>query len=212
MHVLIAGEFSGALRDAFRRLGHKAWSNDLPGVEPEGEFTQYHLVGDCRVFMRKRRWDLMIAHPDCQYLANSGVRWLYGGKGTTPDPVRWSLMGEAAMFFKEMLDAPIEKIAVENPIMHGYAVDIVGRNWDQKIQPYDFGHGESKATCLWLKNLPPLQPTKKVKGRKPRVHFESPSPDRPKNRSRTYLGIAAAMAAQWGGRVTTKEQPCLTLS
>jgi hypothetical protein len=197
MRVFVSCEFSGAVRDAFRRLGHDAWSCDLDGIEPEGDWPNYHVYGDCRRFMGKS-WDLMIAHPPCTFLANSGVRWLYGGKGTKRDPTRWRDMQKAADFFKELLDAPIDKIAVENPIMHKYGREIIGRPCNQIIQPWQFGHGETKATCLWLKGLPELKPTNIVSGRNPRVHFASPSPDRWKERSRTLPGIAYAMAEQWG--------------
>ncbi len=203
MRVLVACEFSGIVRDAFRRQGHEAWSCDLEGIAPEGEWPNYHLYGDCRWYLGAKgyaadQWDMLIAHPPCTFLANSGVRWLYGGKGTKRDPARWRDMQKAAAFFKELLDAPIGKIVVENPIMHKYGREIIGRPCDEIIQPYQFGHGETKATCLWLQGVPKLQPTKIVTGRKPRVHFASPGPDRWKERSRTLPGIAAAMAAQWG--------------
>jgi hypothetical protein len=192
--VLIACEFSGVVRDAFRRCGHNAWSCDL---EPAEGRSHHHLQGDCRQYL-DAAWDLLIAHPPCTYLANSGVRWLYGGKGTTPDPVRWQHMRDAAAFFALLLHAPIPRIAVENPIMHRHGVEIIGRRHDQSIQPWQHGHGETKATCLWLKNLPALQPTDIVDGRKPRVHYASPGPERWKERSRTLSGIARAMADQWG--------------
>lgn len=140
----------------------------------------------------------MVAHPPCTYLANSGVRWLYGGKGNVVDEARWKQMEAAAIFFKHLLESDISKVAIENPIMHRYATEIIGRKHDQIIQPWQFGHGETKATALWLKNLPPLVPTDIVEERKPRVHWESPSPNRWRNRSRTYEGIAKAMAEQWG--------------
>jgi hypothetical protein len=204
MNVLIACEFSGVVRDAFRRRGHEAWSCDLSGIEPEGEWPNYHLEGDCRWFMDGKsgpcaKWDLLIAHPPCTYLANSGVRWLYGGKGDAPDPERWASMRESAALFRDMLNAPIERIAVENPVMHGHARKLIDADPAQTIQPWWFGHGETKATCLWLKNLPPLAPTDIVSGRAARVHRASPGPDRWKERSRTLPGIGAAMAEQWGG-------------
>lgn len=191
MRVLIACEFSGAVRDAFRELGHEAWSCDLEGVEPEGKWPNYHLHGDCLWFIEIMPWDLLIAHPPCTYLCNSGVRWLHN------NPERWNKMLDAAHFFNTLLKAPIDKIAIENPIMHKHAVPYVLYTYDQIIHPWQFGHGETKATCLWLKNLPKLKPTNIVLGRKPKVHFESLGPNRAKNRSRTYLGIAQAMAAQW---------------
>lgn len=194
MRVLIACEFSGAVRDAFLALGHDAVSCDLLSSASPGP----HIQGDAREYLGDG-WDLLIAHPPCTYLANSGVRWLYGGKGATRDPVRWRSMEDGANFFRLMLEAPIPRIAVENPIMHGHAKAIVGRDPDQTIQPWQHGHGETKATCLWLKGLPTLKPSRVVDGRLPRVHFASPSPNRWKERSVTLPGIAAAMAAQWGG-------------
>ena len=134
----------------------------------------------------------MIAHPPCTFLANSGVRWLHETEG------RMSLMREAAWFFKRLLDAPIPHMAVENPIIHKYAAEKIGRRQDQLIQPWQFGHGETKAICLWLKGLPKLEPTEIVGGREARVHRASPGPDRWKERSRFYPGIAKAMAEQWG--------------
>lgn len=191
MRVLIACEFSGIVREAFRKRGHDAWSCDLIPSELPGD----HFTGRVEDLIPFQKWDLMIAHPPCTYLANSGVRWLYGGSGTTPDPVRWTQMEEAAVFFRTLLDAPIERIAVENPIQHRHA-ELPKQT--QIIQPWMFGHGETKATCLWLKNLPKLEPTNIVEGRSPRVHYASPGPDRWKERSRTLQGIADAMAEQWG--------------
>lgn len=193
MKVLIACEFSGTVRDAFLALGHDAVSCDLLPSASLGP----HIQGDALDHLREG-WDLLIAHPPCTFLANSGVRWLYGGRGSVRDLDRWKNMEEGAYFFRQMLCAPIPRVAVENPIMHGYARDIIGRAPTQTIQPWQYGHGETKATCLWLKGLPPLQPTKIVEGRSPMVHFASPSPDRWKKRSVTLPGIAAAMAAQWG--------------
>ena len=138
-----------------------------------------------------------MAHPPCTYLCNSGVRWLYGGKGKQRDIDRWRAMEDAARFFARLLCAPISRIAVENPIMHGHAKEIVGRGPDQIVQPWQHGDGETKATGLWLKNLPLLVPTNIVSGRNPAVHFASPGPDRWKIRSRTYPGLARAMASQW---------------
>ena len=133
----------------------------------------------------------MIAHPPCTYLTNSGVRWLKGNES------RLTMMHDACAFFLELKNAPIGHIAIENPIPHKYARAEIG-NYDQIIQPWQFGHGETKATCLWLKNLPKLVPTNIVEGRTPRVHHASPGPDRWKERSRTLTGIAEAMADQWG--------------
>ena len=187
MKVLVACEFSGIVRDAFREHGHDAISCDLIPSERPGP----HIVGDV-LTLDLSSFDLMIAHPPCTYLTNAGVRWLY------EKPGRWEMMREGAEFFRTLLNAPVPQIAVENPIMHGYGVSIIGRKQDQCIQPWQFGHGEIKAVCLWLKNLPLLTPTNIVDGRDPRVHFASPGPERWKERSRFYSGIAAAMAEQWG--------------
>ena len=195
MNVLIACEFSGIVREAFRRQGHNAWSCDLLAAEDN---SPYHYKVDVLKLLRlNSNWDLMIAHPPCTFLANSGVRWLYGGKGKIKDETRWAKMKDAARFFAALLTMPITRIAIENPIMHKHAIYLT-RSYDQIIQPWQFGHGETKATCLWLKNLPKLVPTKIVDGRQPRVHFASPGPDRWKERSRTLTGIAEAMGDQWG--------------
>ncbi len=191
MKILIACEFSGIVRDAFIARGHDALSCDFLDTERPGP----HIKGDVLREIQEHTsspWDLLIAFPPCTYLCNSGVRWLHERKG------RWLDMEKAARFFRALLWAPIEKIAVENPVPHKYAVEIIGSKYDQTIQPYDFGHGETKRTCLWLRGLPPLMATSVVPGRKGRVHRESPGPDRWKNRSRTYQGIADAMADQWG--------------
>ena len=188
MKVLVACEFSGIVREAFRARGHYAFSCDLL---PNEDNSLYHLQDDVMLWLHDG-WDLMIAHPPCTYLANSGVRWLYEKEG------RWKEMRKAAKFFKALLEAPIEKICVENPIMHKYGIEVIGRKYDQIIQPWQFGHGETKATCLWLKNLSKLEPTKVVEEREQRVWKLPPSKDRWKLRSRTYKGIAKAMAEQWG--------------
>ena len=195
MRVLVACEFSGIVRDAFRERGHDAVSVDLlPTERPEGP---HHQADVLNLLSWHSGWDLMIAHPPCTYLANSGVRWLY--KDGEPDEDRWLRMADSAEFFRALLHAPIPRIAVENPIMHKYAREIVGRGPDQYVQPWQYGHPETKATGLWLKNLPLLEPINIVDGREPRVHHASPGPDRWKERSRTLPGLAAAMADQWGG-------------
>lgn len=193
--VLIACEFSGTVRDAFLRQGYYAVSCDLLPTESPGPHLQTSVLD-----ILYDGWDLMIAHPPCTYLTNSGVRWLYGKHGGTAekDEGRWHDMREAANFFWTLLNAPIPKIAVENPIMHKYAIDIIGEKQTQVIQPWQFGHGEIKATGLWLRNLPPLIPTDIVDGREARVLRASPSPTRWKERSITLPGIAEAMATQWG--------------
>lgn len=182
MRVLTACEFSGRVRDAFRRLGHDAWSCDLLQTE---DGSHYHLQGDALYFM-KYDWDLMIACPPCTHLAVSGARWF-------KDKIEEQK--QAMAFFMALANAPIPRIAIENPIG---IMSSRYRRPDQIIQPWQFGHGETKATCLWLKNLPLLRPTKIVEGREAKVHREPPGPNRWKNRSRTYQGIADAMAAQWG--------------
>jgi hypothetical protein len=208
MRVLVACEFSGIVRDAFRERGHSALSVDLLPSERPG----LHIQGDVLDVLRARagEFDLMIAHPPCTYLANSGVRWLYGGKGTERDPERWEKMREAAGFFALLLSANVPRIAVENPIMHSHGRETIeglveryqldyGIDFErQTIQPWQFGHGETKATQLWLRNLPPLTPTDVVEGREARVHRMAPSANRWAERSRTFTGIAAAMAEQWG--------------
>jgi hypothetical protein len=187
MKVLVACEYSGRVRDAFIKLGHEAMSCDLLPTDSDGP----HYQGD--VFdVIDHGWDLMIAHPPCTYLCNSGVCWLH------KDAERWEKMRGGAMFFKRLLESKIPRIAIENPIMHKYAKEIIGVNQTQVIQPWQFGHGETKATCLWLKGLKPLTPTKIVEGRVQRLHLLPPSKDRWKIRSTTYQGIADAMAAQWG--------------
>lgn len=199
MNVLVVCEFSGVVRDAFRARGHNAWSVDL--LPTEGD-PQWHIQGDWTpAYLHPTiRWDLVIAHPPCTNLTKAGVRWLHTQEG------RWERMRQDAEFFRSFLELPVERIAVENPVMHRYAVEIVGRKQDQIIQPWMFGHLESKGTGLWLKNLPPLQPTDNVKEKtmaltpkeRDRVHWMAPGPNRWKERSRTLPGIAAAMAEQWG--------------
>lgn len=183
MRVLVACEFSGIVRDAFAVAGHDAWSCDLLPSERNGN----HFQDDVRNHIQcAGEWDLLIAHPPCTHLAVSGARWFRDKVGEQ----------EAALcFVRQLLDAKIERIALENPIS---VISTRIRKPDQIIQPWQFGHGEVKATCLWLKNLPLLKPTNIVDGRKPIVHHEKPSKDRWKNRSRTLSGIAAAMADQWG--------------
>lgn len=189
MRVLICCEFSGIVRDAFAAKGHDAWSCDLLPTEKPGN----HYQCDVREVLNDK-WDLIIAHPPCTYLANSGVRWLYEKGTLTRIKDRWDKMKEAAEFFKIFLNHPCDKICIENPIQHSWA------NLpkpDQRIQPWQFGHGETKAICLWLKGLRPLQYTDIVREREAKVHRMPPSPERWKNRSRFYTGVAAAMANQW---------------
>lgn len=182
MKVLVACEFSGAVRRQFRLRGHQAWSCDLL---PSEDGSKFHIQGDVLKFLRDG-WDLLIAHPPCTHLAVSGARWFKD---------KQKEQQEAIQFFMEIACTPVEKIAVENP------VSIMSSRWrkpDQIIQPWQFGHGETKATCLWLKNLPKLTPTNVVDGREEKVHRMPPGPNRWRERSRTYEGIAVAMAEQWG--------------
>lgn len=178
MRILVACEFSGVVREAFSALGHEAWSCDLLPTEIPGN----HYQGDVRDILLEH-WDLMVAHPPCTHLAVSGARWFK------------EKQAEALEFVRLLMNAPIEHIAIENPIS---IISSRIRKPDQIIQPWQFGHGETKATCLWLKGLPKLQPTNIVEGREQRVHKMPPSPDRWRERSRTFAGIAQAMAQQWG--------------
>ena len=182
MKVLVACEYSGRVRDAFSALGHRAVSCDILPSEAPGE----HHCGDVRELLCDG-WDLMIAHPPCTHLAVSGSRWFYKKRVE---------QAEAIQFVRDLLNAPIEKIALENPVS---VISTYIRKPDQIIHPWQFGHGETKATCLWLKNLDKLIPTEVVSGRESAIHRMPPSPDRSKKRSLTYLGIARAMASQWGG-------------
>jgi hypothetical protein len=195
LKVLVACEYSGTVRDAFITKGHDAMSCDILPTDKPGP----HYQGD--VFdVIDDGWDMMIAHPPCTYLANSGVCHLH------KDPSRWERLDEGAAFFKSLWSADIPKIAIENPIMHKYAKERIGcGRQTQVIQPWMFGYTEKKATCLWLKGLPLLVETKNVKkemellpkNQQQRLHYLPPSPDRWKLRSTTYQGIAEAMAEQW---------------
>lgn len=184
MKVAIICEFSGTVRDAFTKLGHDAISFDLLPSETFGQ----HVIGDVQELPRNywTQFDIAICHPPCTHLAVSGARWF-------KDKVKEQQ--EALEFVRWLMNLPIDRIAIENPIS---IISSRIRKPDQIIQPWQYGHGETKATCLWLKNLPLLQPTNIVEGREAKVHRMPPSPDRWKERSRTYKGIAEAMAAQWG--------------
>lgn len=181
MKLLVACEFSGRVRDAFAKKGHDAWSCDLLPSESPGN----HIQADVLTVL-DRGWDMMIAHPPCTHLSSSGARW-WGMKTQEQH--------DALNFVRKLLSAGIPKIALENPIG---LISTRIRKPDQIIQPWQFGHGETKATCLWLKNLPMLRPTNVVNGRESAIHRMSPSADRWKKRSITYQGIADAMADQWG--------------
>ena len=182
--ILIACEFSGIVRDAFTALGHDAWSCDLLPTERPGQ----HIQADVRSVL-DAHWDMMIAFPPCTHLASSGARWFAEKRkdGRQRDGIE---------FFMLLANSDIPKIAIENPVG---IMSRLYRKPDQIIQPWQFGHPETKATCLWLRGLPLLVSTLCVSGRQPRVHHEAPRADRWKRRSRTLSGIAAAMAQQWGG-------------
>ena len=184
MRVLVACEYSGRVRDAFAKRGHTAVSCDLlPSDSPHG----WHVQGDVLELLDKG-WDLLIAHPPCTHLAVSGARHFAAKQAS-------GVQAEALDFVRALLAAPVERIALENP------VSIISSQIckpDQVIHPWQFGHGETKATCLWLRGLPKLVPTDVVDGRENRIHRMPPSADRWKLRSTTYQGIADAMAAQWG--------------
>jgi site-specific DNA-cytosine methylase len=183
MRVLIACEYSGRVRDAFLSRGHEAMSCDLLPTEIEGP----HYQGPVEDVLNDG-WDLMIAHPPCTHLAVSGARYFAEKRADGRQ--------QAALAFVQMLmDAPIERWCIENPVS---IISSQIRKPDQIIQPWQFGHGETKKTCLWLQNLPKLLPTDCVEGREPRIHRMPPSPDRWKERSRTFQGIADAMSQQWG--------------
>lgn len=192
----MACEYSGKVREAFRKLGHEAWSCDLL---PADDNSPFHYQGDIFDIINDG-WDLMIAHPPCTYLTNSGVTWLY------KDPFRWKDLIEGAVFFRKLWQADIPMKAIENPIMHKYAREIIGGKQTQVVQPYMFGHLERKATGLWLVGLPKLEETYNVYEEmiklptnvQQRLHYLPPSKDRWKLRSETYQGIADAMANQWG--------------
>ena len=193
MKVLVACEYSGRVREAFRKLGHDAWSCDLL---PADDNSPYHIQGDVLEILNDG-WDLMIAHPPCTHLAVSGARWF-------KDKVKEQK--EALDFVKKLLDAPISKIALENPIS---VISSKIRKPDQIIQPWQFGHGETKATCLWLKNLPKLVPTKIVDGREQNIWRKKGVPKGMplwKWRSLTYQGIADAMAEQWSKSIQEQEE------
>jgi site-specific DNA-cytosine methylase len=184
MKILIACEYSGTVREAFSKLGHDVWSCDLLDTEIPGN----HYKGSVEDIICQG-WDMMIAHPPCTHLAVSGARWF---KDKVVE------QREALEFVRLLLNAPIERIALENPIS---IISSQVRKPDQIIQPWQYGHGESKATCLWLQNLPKLQPTNIVEGREQRIWKMPPGENRGKERSRTFEGIAQAMAAQWGSLI-----------
>jgi hypothetical protein len=190
MRVLIACETSGESRRAFQALGHETYSCDILPAD-DGE-TFWHIQ-DSAQHLLGRVWDLVIAHPPCTRLCNSGVRWL-------AERDLWGEMEAGALLFKACLAANADCVAVENPVMHKYAVDIIGRRQDFTVQPWQFGDNFKKRTCFWTRGLLPLRPTSNLDGSSAiaEVHLASPGPSRWKIRSKTYPGIAAAMASQWG--------------
>lgn len=196
MRVLVACEYSGTVRNAFLRAGHDAVSCDLLETTSPGP----HVVGDARDLLGAG-WDLLIAHPPCTRLTNAGVRWLHKPPAGRTREEMWQEMREGADLFSTFLHAPVPRVCVENPVMHKHAKAAIRGyvEFSQSVQPWQFGHGEVKRTCFWLRGLPPLAPTDIVEGRTPRVHYASPSPDRWKERSKFFVGIADAMAVQWGG-------------
>ncbi|MCK9593193.1 MAG: hypothetical protein M0Q91_14410 [Methanoregula sp.] len=230
MKVLIACEESQVVCKAFRAIGHEAYSCDI--LPCSGGHPEWHIQDDVMNVLDLNNplsthevplgyprslpsgFDLMIAHPPCTYLANSGVTWLWKKEidwvtleeKTVPVLERWQDMRDAAIFFKKLLYAPIEHIAIENPIQHKYAREEIGVSWGQQIHPWQFGHMEQKPTCLWLKNVPPLKETNNVKeemlklpaNKRQRIHYMPPSEHRSRDRAVTYEGIAKAMANQWG--------------
>lgn len=185
MRVLVACEYSGRVREAFRRRGHDAWSCDLLPAE---DGSRFHYRADCLKVLADEQWDMMIAHPPCTHLACSGARHF-------PAKIADGRQAAALEFVRALMAQPMPW-AIENPVS---IISSEIRPPDQIIQPWQFGHGEVKTTCLWLKGLAPLVPTKVVPGRVERVHRMGPSPDRWKERSRTYEGIADAMGDQWSG-------------
>jgi hypothetical protein len=198
MRVLIACEFSGTVRRALTARGHDAWSCDLLPAEDR---SNRHIVGDARDLLNDG-WDLlMVAHPPCTRLCNSGVRWLTKAPPGRTLADMWAELETGAALFSAFWNAKIPRIAVENPVMHKHAKALIEGYAPpaQSVQPWQYGHGEVKRTCLWLRGLPALTPTDIVEGREARVHRMPPGPNRGKERSRFFSGIADAMADQWGG-------------
>jgi hypothetical protein len=202
--VLVACEYSGTVRNAFLQRGHDAWSCDLL---PSEDSSSRHIIGDALGLLGDG-WDLLIAHPPCTRLCNSGVRWLSSPPpGKTADQMRHEL-AEGAALFSAFWNAGVPRVAIENPVMHKHAKALIVNYQEpaQSVQPWQFGHGECKRTCLWLRGLAPLVSTNIVDGREQRVHRMPPGADRWKERSRFYPGIAAAMADQWGSTIMEKTE------
>lgn len=205
MKVLIGCEESQEVCKAFREKGHEAYSCDI--IDCSGGYPEWHIKDDVLNIIDKEYWEFMGLHPDCTFLTNSGVRWLFNPDGSK-NIDRWIKLEKAMVFFNKVKSF-VKKGYLENPIPHKYARDgfysvVTGKwvegigNYTQKIQPWQFGHGETKATCLWLINLPLLKPTNIVEGREQRIWKLPPTEDRAKLRSKTYPGIAKAIAEQWG--------------
>lgn len=201
--ILIACECSGRMREAFRARGWDAWSCDL---KPAEDNSPFHIQGDALLAIENEKWDAMIAHPVCKFLANSGVRWMWNEDGTKNQP-RWDDALAGASFFKALCEAPIRYKAIENPIQHKYALQMHGQGKaTQYVQPWMHGHMESKSTGFWLYNLPPLLHSNNVyeemmklpASQRNRIHRMPPGPNRETERSRTFPGIANACAEQWG--------------
>lgn len=198
MNILVACEESQTVCKAFRKKGHKAYSCDV--LPCSGGKPEWHIQGDVREQLDKD-WDMIIAHPPCTYFANSGVCWLHKDKS------RWDKLDKAAEFFNLFLNNKCPKLVIENPVPHKYALERIGdTKYSQTIQPWQFGHPESKRTCLWVKGLPLLKETNNVKHiyetlpkkEQQRLHYLPPSEERAMLRSKTFQGIADAMAEQWG--------------
>lgn len=207
MNILIACEYTGALRDLFNDLGHICYSCDLPDVPPEGRWLDMHLYDDVLSVLDPQspacpvdHWDMMIAHPECTFLTNAAVWCLYEKDGVTHNYERWLNLHSAAAFFLQLEQAHhIPRRCIENPIMHGHALSLIGRKQDQIIQPWMFGYEETKATCLWLHNLPPLIPTHEKPAKVyPITLRQGKSDHRARDRSRTNPGVADAIVSQWG--------------
>ena len=199
--ILISCEESQAICKAFRELGHEAYSNDLQ--ECSGGHPEWHLRMDALEALKLKNWDLVIAHPPCTYLTISANKWYKDmpprKSGVLVGEARKQAREEAVKFFMEFVNANVPRMAIENPVG---IMSTRYRKPDQTIQPWMFGHGETKATCLWLKGLPNLIPTDIVDGRVGAMHLLPPTKDRAKLRSKTYKGIAVAMATQWGEYLT----------
>ena len=203
MKVLIGCEESQVVCKAFLDAGHDAYSCDLK--EPSGENPDRHLRKDLLEVIKLYQWDLLIAHPPCTFICNSGVKHLF------LDVHRWPKLFDSCEFFSALLKCNIPRICIENPVPHKYGLRLIGSKYDQLIQPWEFGHMESKATCFWLKNLNPLinptnlkrETSQLAKKDANRIHYMTPGPERAALRSKTYPGIASEMARQWGSEVQT---------